>query len=171
MILSGGGKEMTLESVGKNINVTTDANFERKDLSGQSSGSATAAAGNKPKNVGVGMVIPFSGKSNLTKLLEMAEAMDDKGEPVVYTVADRLCNAAMIRQVIFIGKISYQKASGLLAWDVSFSLREYKSVGEKREERQRDKVAATAAKTDGVTSVSSTDPAKVNDAIEKANAS
>ncbi|MDD5697660.1 MAG: hypothetical protein PHH77_03500 [Victivallaceae bacterium] len=168
MIISGNGSEITLESVGKNIKVRGTADFDRKDLSGQSSSTAFAAAGNKPKKVSVSLLIPMDKPEGLTTLLEMAEATDDKLMPAVYTIVDRLCAAAKIRQVVFANSVQFNESDSLRAFEVSFTLQEYKSVPEKKEDREKAKAAKETSQTDGEEKIASTDPGKINEAVKKA---
>ncbi len=168
MILSGSGTELTLESIGKNVKISITASFERKDLSGQSSSSAFSSAGNKPKKVSVALQIPMDKSDGLTKLLDMAGADDSNGSPQVYAVSDPLCSAAKIRQVIFVDDIQARESEGLRCYDVSLTLQEHQSVAEKREERDNEKTEVQAANADGTEKVTSSDPEKINQAVEKA---
>ena len=168
MILSGSGTEVTLESIGKNVKISVTASFERKELSGQSSSTAFASAGNKPKKISISLQIPTEKPEGLTKLLDMAEANDDKGSPVVYAVSDPLCAAAKIRQVIFAEDIQARVNDSVRCYDVSLSLQEHQSIAEKREEREQKKVSLETKDADGAEKVNSSDPEAINRSIEKA---
>ena len=161
MILSANGVEVKIESLGKDLKVSATAEFDRKSLAGQTSSSAVAPAGNKPKKVSCGIKIPFDDGDNLTKLLELAEALDLKANPVVYTVADRLCQAMKMRQVIFVGSVKAQEDDTLLAYNVSFTLQESNSAAEKKEEREKASAVPSTPKTDGEVSVGTVDHEKI----------
>jgi hypothetical protein len=169
MILSGKGWELKFDSFAKNITVSITASFERKDLGGQSSSTAVSSAGNKPKKISVGMLVPVEKARFLAKLLQMAEAVGSDKNPVAYTIADSLCSAVQIRQVIFCGDVRTKKSDSLQCYDVSFSLQEFKSVAEKKEERENEKTTREAPKTNGTEKISSVNPSKVNEAIKKVN--
>ncbi len=161
MILSANGSEVKIETLGKNVNISMSAEFDRKSLSGQTSSSAVAPEGNKPKKVSVAMVIDVGKEKNITKLLEMAEALDAKSNPIIYTIADPQCQAANIRQVIFNGSIQSKKDGSLEVYNVSFSLQESNSVAEKREEREKEKAVPVIPPVDGEITVGSVDHAKI----------
>jgi hypothetical protein len=166
MLLSSVGGELTVP--GKNIKVSSSLSLERKDLSGQGSGSSFAAAGDKPQELSVSLVLPFEDKDKLTSLVDAALARDDAGEPLVYDIVDNLAGALRIRQVIFSGTLETAEHDTLQAFSVSFKLQEVKSVAEKLEKNADPKLAD--ANVNGEAVVPGTDPASVNAAIEKATA-
>ncbi|MCK4982796.1 MAG: hypothetical protein KAS17_07715 [Victivallaceae bacterium] len=166
MILSANGIEVKIETLGKNINISASAEFDRKSLSGQTSSSAVSAKGNKPKKVSVSMVIDTRKAENLTKLMEIAEALDEKNNPIIYTVADPLCQAMNIRQVIFNNSVNSKKDGTLEVYNVNFSLQESNSVAEKKEEREKEKAVLEIPQIDGEVRVGSVDHAKIVKAAE-----
>lgn len=166
MILSANGIEVKIETLGKNINISASAEFDRKSLSGQTSSSAVAAKGNKPKKVSVSMVIDTRKAENLTKLLEMAEALDEKNNPIIYTVADPQCQAMNIRQVIFNSGVNSKKDGTLEVYNVNFSLLESNSVAEKKEEREKAKAVPATPAADGEVTVGSVDHKKIVEAAK-----
>ncbi len=166
MILSANGSETKIESLGKNVNISASAEFDRKDLSGQTSSSAVSSAGNKPKKVSVSLQIDINKDNNLTKLMDMAEALDEKSNPIVYTVVDRQCQAMRMRQVIFAGSIQSKKDDTLQVYNVNFSLQESNTVAEKREEREKAKAVPVVPVNDGEISVGSVDHAKIVEAAK-----
>lgn len=133
MILSANGRDF--EIPGKNLTVSLAQNFERKDLSGDTSGTDMVPGGNKAKEISVALILPKSNKNDLRKLLQVAEAVKTTGDFEVYIVSDELCIASNIREVFFSGQLTVRQSSNLRAWDVSFSLQEYRSPAEKREAR------------------------------------
>lgn len=167
MIISGNGQEIIVEAIGKNVRIEASAEFDRKDLSGQTSSSDVSAAGNKPKRINVSLQIKTEQSENLTKVLDMAEALDPDGNPVVYTVSSPLASAMRIRQAIFDGGVRIREDDTLLCYNVSFELKEMRSVPEKKEERERAKASDGAAATDGEIQVGSADHKKVVEAAAK----
>ncbi len=166
MILSANGSETKIESLGKNVNISVSAEFDRKDLSGQTSSSAVSSAGNKPKKVSVSLQIDINKDNNLTILMDMAEALDEKSNPVVYTVVDRQCQAMRMRQAIFAGSVQSKKDETLQVYNVNFSLQESNTVAEKREEREKAKAVPATPSTDGEITVGSVDHAKIVEAAK-----
>lgn len=164
MILSGGGQNLSI--TGKNLKVSVSAEFQRKDISGQTSSSSFATAGNK-KTVSVSLQIPTDAAGELSKLFKLAEAIDAKGDPIIYSIVDDQCDVAGIRQVIFAGSLRSQENDSLRCYDVSFELMEQKPAAAKKEERAQAKAAAAApAAKDGEVKVGSADPDKVAEAAK-----
>jgi hypothetical protein len=67
--------------------------------------------------------------------MRVAEAKDG-GELRIYTIANPTANAVGVRQVQFSDNVRAADVDGLRAWDVSFTLREIKSVPELAEQRE-----------------------------------
>ena len=165
MILSGGGREITIP--GKNVKVNASFPIERKDLSGQSSDSSFANAGAKPQNVNVSCQIPIAESAKLAALIEFARACDSNDDPIVYDVSDPLCNSMSIRKVIFSGEFRASESDALRVYEIAFELQEYRSVAQRREERANANAAAAAPAVDGEKQVGSTNPAKINQIIKE----
>ncbi len=163
MILSGSGRNFTIP--GKNIKVSLSQAFDRKDLSGSGSGSDFASSGNKPKELSVATTVPESDEAQLRQLMAIAEAMEPSGDPVIYTVADRLCQLLNIRKVIFSGTIRVQESDRLRAWDVSFTLTDAASTAAKREERARQEQLAKEGNQDGVIKIDIGNPETISGRI------
>ena len=121
---------------GFGLTVTGDLEIRTQDLSGETSGTARAEQGLKPKKLNVFLSIRFKDKTQLHSLFQVIEARDENGEGKVYTIANRDANAVGIRQVKFTDRVSWKPQEGKRAWDVSFVLREYFSVPEKAEQRE-----------------------------------
>ena len=166
MILSANGNEVKIETLGKDVTISVSAELDRKSLSGQTSSSAVSSAGNKPKKISVGLKIDVQKAGNLTKLLELAEALDSKNNPVIYTVADPQCQAMKVRQVIFMGTIGSKKDQSLEVYNVSFSLQESNSVAEKKEEREKAKAVPATPPAEGEVKVGSVDHKKIAEAAK-----
>ncbi|WP_019615471.1 hypothetical protein [Psychromonas ossibalaenae] len=114
-----------------------------QDMSGQSSGTDTAEQGDKGKKLSVAGIIPFKSLWILTLLYQLASAKDKHGNRKVYRVGNILSLALKIRQAKFTGSINATEHDSLLAWNVSFELREYNGVAEQKENRQKQQTKAT----------------------------
>lgn len=125
----------------KNLSVTPSMMFQDKDQSGQSSSTAVAEQGIKPKELRITGVLPFTEKKALTRLFAMAEAKDG-GNLKRYRVANMTAQAVNFRIGTFTGSLDAGKIEGKQAWQVTFTLREHLSVSEKREARANGKVTA-----------------------------
>ena len=163
MILSNKSSGGTFSIPGKNIRISISLPLDRKDLSGDSSGSSFAAAGNKPQKISVSCQIPVENHADLTALLEAALALDKDGNPAIYQIGDgdAHCAARKIREVIFSGSVDSSEDDILLVYNVSFELQEYQTVAEKREEREAVRTQEPAK--DGEKQVGTMDPAKLNE--------
>lgn len=164
MILSGGG--ITLTITGKNLKTSVSAEFDRKDLSGQTSSASFSSGGNKAKKINVSLLIEKENGADLTRLDQAAAALDDKLDPVVYTISDDQCEVRNIRQVFFVGSLTSKESDGLQCYDVSFELQEYKSPASKKEERAQAKAVPETKPADGEVKVGSVDHAKVIEAAK-----
>ena len=121
---------------GKNIKVAVSKNFDRKELSAQSSSTSTASSGDKPAKVKVSLQIPLTERKKYRQLVEIAQAKNSKGDPIIYEIVDNICFDHNILQVIFVGKLSCKEDNSLRCYNVSFCLQEFNSVAEKREQRE-----------------------------------
>lgn len=131
--------------------------FQDKDQSGQTSASTSSEQGEKAKELTVTGMIAFADEQQLTRLFELASSKGDGGSRHVYRIGSLLAKAVKIRQVKFAGDISATEQDGLMAWAVQFTLREYHSVPEKREQRQANKEASVAQGTENTVSTASAD--------------
>lgn len=125
----------------KNLSVTPSMMFQDKDQSGQSSSTAVAEQGIKPKELRITGILPFTEKKALTRLFALAEAKDG-GNLKRYRVANMTAQAINFRIGTFTNSIDASKIEGKQAWQITFTLREHLSVSEKREARANGKVAA-----------------------------
>lgn len=125
----------------KNLSVTPSMMFQDKDQSGQSSSTAVAEQGIKPKELRITGILPFTESKALTRLFALAEAKDG-GNLKRYRVANMTAQAINFRIGTFTNSIDASKIEGKQAWQITFTLREHLSVSEKREARANGKVAA-----------------------------
>lgn len=124
-----------------------------QDMSGQTSATGSAEQGDKAKELRINGLVPFTDQAQLTRLFELASAKDEAGNRVIYRLGASIGRTAKIRQVKFFGTVSAPEHSNLMAWHVSFSLREYLSIPEVAEQRQEQAAANTAQTSDQTASV------------------
>ena len=111
-----------------------------QDMSGQSSGTDSAEQGDKGKKLSITGQIPFNDSAMLTRLYQLASAKDEYQNRLIYRVANSTAQALKIRQAKFTGRINASEHGSLLAWNISFELREHNSVAEQKEQRQAQQV-------------------------------
>ncbi|EDM9769327.1 hypothetical protein CXO80_07295 [Salmonella enterica subsp. enterica serovar Corvallis] len=129
------------------LKVESTLPFKDKDQSGQTSGTQKSEGGIKAKELNVTGVIPFSKSKDLTRLFELAEGVDDGGKQTVYRVSNLTATAINMRQATFTGRLSAPESDSLRAWNVSFTLREYSSVPEKKEANVFSKLGGVVSQT------------------------
>ncbi|PKG57747.1 hypothetical protein [Shewanella sp. GutDb-MelDb] len=137
----------------KSCKVALSMQLAEQDMSGQSSSTASSEQGDKAKELKVTGLIPFTDKWQLSRLFELATAKDEAGNRLVRRIGSGLSRAVKIRQVKFFGQISAPEHPTLLAWNVSFQLREYLSIPEVAEQRQPQTDASTGQSTEQTASV------------------
>ncbi|ATG72877.1 hypothetical protein AN401_02565 [Zobellella denitrificans] len=120
----------------KSPRISLSMEFKEQDTSGQTSGTDGAEQGEKGKELQVTGLIPFSDPTGLAQLFELAQAKGDGNERKIYRIGCELAEAVKIYQVKFVGRIMAPEQEGLLAWRVTFTLREHLSVPEKLEQRR-----------------------------------
>lgn len=137
----------------KSPRITLSMEFKEQDTSGQTSGTNGAEQGEKGKELQVTGLIPFKDPMSLARLFELAQDKGDGNARKIYRIGCELAEAVKIYQVKFAGRIMAPEQEGLLAWRVSFTLREHLSVPEKREQRAPKPEATIAQGTEGTTPV------------------
>lgn len=116
----------------KDIVVSSSMQIQDKDQSGQSSSTANAEQGIKGKELRVSGKIPFSEKDRLTRLYALAEAKEAGGQMKRYRVANELAQVIKLREVTFSGNVDAAEQTDRMVWLVSFTLKEYFSVAERK---------------------------------------
>ncbi|WP_025821943.1 baseplate complex protein [Shewanella marina] len=127
----------------KSCKLTLSMRLADQDMSGQSSSTASSEQGDKAKELKVTGLIPFVDQPMLSRLFELSLLRDDKGNRKVSRIGADLARAAKIRQVKFFGNITAPEHPTLMAWSVSFQLREHLSVPEVAEAREEPPEATT----------------------------
>lgn len=151
---------------GHGLAVSSNMEIRTEELSGETSGTDEADKGVKPKTLTVTLSIRYTEKTDLTKLTRIAEAKGANGEMKVYSITHETANALGIRQVKFTDNYTVKPGGTLKKWDVSFTLKEYKSIPEMAEQREKPK-ETIAMTSDGLAYNSATDAASLR-ALEAA---
>ncbi len=125
----------------KNLSVTPSMMFQDKDQSGQSSSTAIAEQGIKPKELRITGTLSFTEAKALSRIFALAETKEG-GNLKRYRVANLTAQAINFRIGTFTNSIDASKIEGKQAWQVTFTLREHLSVSEKREARANGKITA-----------------------------
>ncbi|OCA61360.1 hypothetical protein A9R10_16365 [Aeromonas piscicola] len=131
----------------KSMRVSASMQFQDKDQSGQTSSTSSAEQGAKGKELDVSGLIPFKDERMLSRLFELADAKGTGGKRHVYRVGSLLAKSVKVRQAKFAGRITASEQEGLLAWQVQFTLKEFNSVPEKREQRLPKKAPTVGQST------------------------
>lgn len=125
----------------KNPSISAEYDLPEEDQSGQSSSTNSSEKGIKPKKLNINGLIEYSTPDRLSRLIELSYQTEKGGAKKLYRVANATANVINLREAVFSGKVSVSPHSTLLAWQVSFTLSERKSVPEKREARAQQRAA------------------------------
>ena len=123
--------------------VSPSMQFKEKDQSGQTSSTANSEQGIKGKELRVSGLIAFDKEEHLQRIFQLASATEKSGSLKTYRVAHPTARVINFREGTFTGEIAAIAQTDLLAWQVSFTLREKVSVPEKREARKGNQTGAT----------------------------
>jgi len=131
----------------KNPSISAEYDLPDEDQSGQSSSTNSSEKGIKPKKLNISGLIEYSTPDRLSRLIELSYQTEKGGAKKLYRVANATANVINLREAVFSGKISVSPHSTLLAWQISFTLSERKSVPEKRETRARERAQENGDET------------------------
>ncbi|SMF94442.1 hypothetical protein SAMN02949497_1757 [Methylomagnum ishizawai] len=120
---------------GHGLRVSAALPLASEDMSGNSSATPKAETGDKGKSLSVSLQIRYQDATWLSDLIALAEGKDGNQERRMFAVQNRTAQAMGIKQVKFDGNLDVKEADRLRAWEVSFTLAEYRSTPEKVEER------------------------------------
>ncbi|BBL73959.1 hypothetical protein [Methylomagnum ishizawai] len=133
---------------GHGLRVSAALPLASEDMSGNSSATPKAETGDKGKSLSVSLQIRYQDAAWLSDLIALAEGKDGNQERRMFAIQNRTAQAMGIKQVKFDGNLDVKEADRLRAWEVSFTLAEYRSTPEKVEERNPKAAArSTAAQT------------------------
>lgn len=131
----------------KNPSISAEYDLPEEDQSGQSSSTNSSEKGIKPKKLNCSGLIPYSNPDPLSRLIELSYQTESGGAKKLYRVANATANVINLREAVFSGKVSVSPHSSLLAWQISFTLSERKSVPEKREARAQQQAIENGDQT------------------------
>lgn len=131
----------------KNPSISAEYDLPEEDQSGQSSSTNRSEKGIKPKKLNISGLIPYSNSDSLSRLIELSYQTESGGAKKLYRVANATANVINLREAVFSGKVSVSPHSSLLAWQISFTLSERKSVPEKREARAQQQAIENGDQT------------------------
>ena len=131
----------------KNPSVSAEYDLPDEDQSGQSSSTNSSEKGIKPKKLNISGLIEYSTPERLSRLIELSYQTESGGAKKLYRIANATANVINLREGVFSGKISIAPHQSLLAWQISFTLSERKSVPEKRETRARERAQENGDET------------------------
>lgn len=131
----------------KNPSISAEYDLPEEDQSGQSSSTNRSEKGIKPKKLNISGLIPYSNPNSLSRLIELSYQTESGGAKKLYRVANATANVINLREAVFSGKVSVSPHSSLLAWQISFTLSERKSVPEKREARAQQQAIENGDQT------------------------
>jgi hypothetical protein len=131
-MLSLNGEVLRLDS----MTVAMRMELKDQDMSGQSSSTDKAEQGDKGKTLSFTGTIAFKNVAVLTRLYQLASAKDDNDNRAAYRIGNDTARSLKIRDGKFTGSISAMEHNSLLAWNVSFELREHNGVAEQKENRK-----------------------------------
>lgn len=112
--------------------------FKDQDMSGQTSATDVSEQGDKPAKITFAGYIPFKDSESLILLYNMASKKNANDERHVYRIGHAEALALKIRNVRFSGSLQVNEADSLMAWNVSFVLKEHNSVAEQKEQRSKE---------------------------------
>ena len=131
----------------KNPSVSAEYDLPEEEQSGQSSSTNSSEKGIKPKKLNISGLIEYSTPDRLSRLIELSYQTEGGGAKKLYRIANATANVINLREGVFSGKISIAPHPSLLAWQISFTLSERKSVPEKRETRARERAQENGDET------------------------
>lgn len=139
----------------KSPRINLSLELKAEDMSGQTSGTDTSEQGDKGMELTVSGLIPFREAKTLKRLMVLSRQKQD-GKRKVYRIGNELAKSMTIRQVRFVGRVTADEQENLMAWRVSFQLREHLSVSEVKELRESEKI--TEVKTEATENTAEVTP-------------
>jgi len=154
------------ELPGLDHRVTISEQIERKDLSGDTSASASSHGGWKPALLSVRVWVDMERPGDLAALRLLYHAADeDTGVPVLYEVSEPTAEAMGIHRVRFTDFFKVAPLERERAWEVEFTLIEERSIPERTEARQPAPTVTSPATPDGLQNTSGAPAATAPDGL------
>ena len=142
MILESNDESFALKLF--DLRVSFKLSLKNKEVGSNSSSSDTLNQGTKPKVITVAGSLVFDEEEHLSDLIKLAEAVKEDGSRQEYTIEDQTANVGDVRQVTFHQDFNVKKMPKFQAWQISFSLLQFNSVAEQKEQRAAPKVEPVA---------------------------
>ncbi|RZV17331.1 hypothetical protein EOJ41_15085 [Vibrio alginolyticus] len=126
--------------------ISPSVEIREEDMTGQASGTEGSEQGDKGIVLAVSGLVPFKKLNVLKQLMNLSRATEN-GKRKIFRIGNETAKALTVRQVRFIGRLSADEQDNLMAWKVSFSLREYRSVTEMKEQKEQEAASASATQS------------------------
>ena len=136
------------------------ADYDGRVLRISNKGQETGGS-NSVKIKGDTGLIDYGNEAHLAEIFALAEAKDVGGKSVKYRVNHNLARAVKFREAVFSGEVSAPKESDLMAYRVTFTLKEYVSTAEKRAQAQAGGATQAQVQTAQGTSAATDTPAEL----------
>jgi len=141
------------------LNVTGDLGINDKSVGGNSSSTESVNSGFDPINLNCSLLVTFEDVKVLQKIMELARSVDEDGKQTVYDIVEPTAQAMGVNKVYFSSKVTVrEKANHSEAWIISFTLREKRSVAERKDERLNEQAATSPAPATGTTATTTQSP-------------
>ena len=138
---------------GYGLVVDLQSQLPSDDLSGNTSGTEKADKGVKPKTLNCSFSLREKDLFWLPDFMKLSDDRDGGGEAIKYDVVHPLTVALRIRQMRFTGTVTVKQSDNLRAYDISFTLEEYRSVPEATEARLQKRTVNDAKPAESFKSV------------------
>jgi hypothetical protein len=141
------------------LQVTCDLGINDKDMGGSSSSTESSINGFEPIIINVNLLITFDNEKIVKEIKNLAQSVDDKGAQTIYSILDRTSNVMGVSKVRFSSKVSLRELSNhKQGWTFSFTLKEHRSVAERKDERLTPQQSASPAPATGTTVATTQSP-------------
>ncbi|MFH4413470.1 baseplate complex protein [Vibrio diabolicus] len=131
--------------------ISPSVEIREQDMTGQASGTDGSEQGDKGIVLAVSGLIPFKRKDVLKRLMLLSRATE-AGKRKIYRIGNETAKTLTVRQVRFVGQLAADEQEKLMAWKVTFRLREYMSVTEAKQQKEQAKAQqAVTQSTDNTT--------------------
>lgn len=148
-----------------NFLATVRMSRESEDMSGQENSTSKADKGVKAKELHIQGLVPFNRREWLSRIFQLAESEDEKGNQTIYRIANLTAETVNLREGVFVGEVAAEEQN-VQGWSVSFTLAEQNSVGEKKA-KKREKPTAKSPKEKATKPKKTTKPKKSSTAKSK----
>ena len=156
------------EIPGLDHRVTVSEQIERKDLSGDTSASASSHGGWKPALLAVLVVVDMERPGDLAALRLLYHSADEaSGVPVLYEISEPTAEAMGIHRVRFTDFFKVAPLERMRAWEVAFTLIEERTIPERTEARQPPPATVTTSTPAGLQDTAGTTATAPDGLIEQ----